>query len=207
MVAAAMLATNASAANPPQITSAWVNADRTVSVNWDIPTLYSGAVIINPTPATDLTGAMPFKVGTTLDYEMLPGDLTNYKTMIPLQMIITQPTTIYVQMQFNPYDPFYGTTCQVGDHPPSCVSQVVALTVNPICSPGIVAPGHYSTDLVKAAYYTKQLVHRSHWLRRHGHYVLRHGHSVWVKAVYRRISHPPVYQQVWHPPVPGTHCQ
>lgn len=109
---------------------------------------------------------------------------TNYKTL-PLDMSITQPTTVYVQVQL--IDPFGDNSCTQGDLGDDCDSQVIPLTIQPICA----------QVLVKKGYYTKKLVRRGHWLRRHGHYVLHHGHRVWVKAVYRRVYHPPVYQ---------THC-
>jgi hypothetical protein len=206
MVAAAMLVAKASAAtqsSPVQITSATLNADRTLSVSWDVPVgTYGGVLVVVPSSTTDFTGAMPFDVGT-IGYDLLSSGWTNYKTL-PLDMTIQQPTTIYVQVQL--IDPYGDGTCQQGDGLVDCDSQVVALTVNPICSPVTVTDGYYSTDLVKASDYTKQLVHRGHWLRRYGHYVRRNGHRVWVKAVYRRIYHPAVSQQVWHPPVTATQC-
>jgi hypothetical protein len=101
-------------------------------------------------------------------------------------MTITQPTTVYVQVQLT--DPYDDGGCQQGDFLVDCDSQVVALTVNPICT----------RVQIREGYYTKALVRRGHWLKRHGHFVRRHGHRVWVKPVYRRTYHPPVYQEQCH---------
>ena len=89
-------------------------------------------------------------------------------------------------------------SCSQGDFYTDCDSQVIPLTIQPICTQTVVTQGHY----------TKKLVKRAHWLLRHGkrvkwsnryhrpQYVKRHGH-VWVKAVYK---------QVWVPPVYSTQC-
>ena len=56
---AAVLASSALA--DPRITaSATVNADRSVSVSWNVPEgSYGGAFIINPLSTTDFTGELP----------------------------------------------------------------------------------------------------------------------------------------------------
>lgn len=185
-VAAAIFVESASAASPVQIVSATVNADRSVSIGWNIPGgYYGGDLIINPTSATDSTGEMPFG-DTTIDYRLFGPGRTHYKTL-PLNMTVQQPVTVYVQVQLiDPYDT--GRGCQQGAYLVDCDSQVVALTVAPICG----------KVLVKAGYYSKRMVRRGHWLRRDGHFVRRHGRRVWVKAVYRRVYHPPVYQTRCH---------
>lgn len=101
-------------------------------------------------------------------------------------MTITQPTTVYAQVEL--IDPFGDGSCSQGDFGADCDSQVIALTIQPICA----------QVLVKAAYTTKQLVKRGHWLRKNGHFVKRHGHRVWVKPTYKRVNHPAVYQSQCH---------
>lgn len=177
------------ATSPVQITSATVYANRTISVSWDIPVgQWGGALMINPTAATDATGEMPFEAGTTIDYELLNTGSTHYTSKLPLKMTVQQPVTVYVQVQL--IDPWYNGTggCQQGNYLADCDSQVVALPIDPICR----------EVLVKAGYYSKVLVRRGHWLRRHGRYVHQHGQGVWVKARYRRIWHPPVYETRCH---------
>lgn len=181
LVAAAATAASASAGSPVHIVSATVNPDRSVSVTWNVPSgEWEGVFIINPTSTADFTGEMPFG-GDTIEYDLLGTGWTNYKTL-PLDLTIQRPTTIYAQVQLT--DPYGNGGCEQGDLLVDCDSQVVALTVNPICS----------KVLVKAGYYSKKLIRRGHWLRRNGHYVRRNGHRVWVKARYRRVWHPPVYK-------------
>ena len=80
-------------------------------------------------------------------------------------MTITQPTTVYAQVEL--IDPFGDGSCSQGDFGADCDSQVIALTIQPICA----------QVLVKAAYTTKQLVKRGHWLRKNGHFAQAgHGH-------------------------------
>jgi hypothetical protein len=161
----------------PQVSAtANVNSDRSVSVSWNIPAgSYGGTLIINPTSLTDVTGELPFDaVGDqTIDFNLLNTGMTSYKTL-PLDMTITQPTTLYLQVQLD--NPFADGSCSQGDLYTDCDSQVVPLAIQPICTKA----------LTKAAYYTKKLVRR-------GHYVRRHGHRVWVKPVYKRVRHPAVY--------------
>ncbi len=94
-------------------------------------------------------------------------------------MTITQPTTVYAQVQL--IDPFGDGSCTQGDFGVDCDSQVIALTIQPICA-------QVETH---AAYTTKKLVKR-------GHYVKRHGHRVWVKPKYKRVSHPATYETQCH---------
>lgn len=186
LAAAFILVKSASAASPVQIVAATVNADRSVSVSWNIPaSSWGGDLIINPTSTTDPTGGMPFG-STTVDYQIFGSGRTHYTTL-PLRMSIQSPVTVYVQVQL--IDPYDNTlSCQQGGDLVDCDSQVVALTVTPMCT----------QVLVKAGYYTKTLVRRGHWLRQHGHFVRRHGHRVWVKAAYRHIYHRPVYETRCH---------
>jgi hypothetical protein len=179
--------------------TATVNSDRSISVNWNFPAASDGgAFIVNPTSTTDFTGELPFdSVGDeTIDYNLIQSGWTNYKTL-PLDMTITQPTEVYVQVQL--IDPFGDGSCTQGDFGVDCDSQVIPLTIQPICTQVVVTAGYYKTVTVTPARYTKKLVKR-------GHYVRRHGHRVWVKAKYKRTFHPAVTKQVWVPPVYSTDC-
>lgn len=189
--AALVLATSASAATSPVlIISATVNADRTVSVSWNVPAgSWGGVFVVNPTSTTDSTGEMPFVLGATIVYDRLATGWTNYKTRLPLKMNIQHPVTVYAQIQLiDPYDNGTGGCQQGVEYLVDCDSQVVALTIDPICSPVLIKAGHYS----------RKLIRRGHWLRRDGHYVRRHGHRVWRKQLYRRVYHRPTYQTQCH---------
>ena len=206
-VAAFALAMVSNALADPRISAtATVNSDRSISVSWNVAAGSSGgAFIVNPTSTTDFTGELPFdSVGDdTIDYNLLQSGWTNYKTL-PLDMTITQPTTVYVQVQL--IDPFDDGSCTQGDFGTDCDSQVIPLTIQPICTQVVIQQGYYKTVVVTPAHYTKKLVKAGHWLRRNGHYVRKNGHRVWVKAKYKRIFTPAVTQQVWVPPVYSTEC-
>ena len=179
--------------------TATVNADRSVSVSWNVPEgANGGAFIVNTTSTTDFTGELPFdSVGDpTIEFDLLQSGWTNYKTL-PLDMTITQPTTVYAQVQL--IDPFGDGSCTQGDFGVDCDSQVIPLTIQPICAQVQNEAGYYKTVVVTPAHYTKKLVKR-------GHYVKRHGHRVWVKAKYVKVHHPAVTKQVWVPPVYETQC-
>ena len=188
VAALALVVVSSALADPRISATATVNSDRSISVNWNVPAgSYGGAFIVNTTSTTDFTGELPFdSVGDpTIEYDLIQSGWTNYKTL-PLDLTITQPTTVYAQVQL--IDPFNDGSCTQGDFGDDCDSQVIPMTIQPICT----------QVLVKPAYYTKKLVRRGHWLRRNGHYVRRHGHRVWVKAVYRKVFHPAVYQTQCH---------
>ena len=189
VVSAVALVVTANALADARITAtATANTDRSVSVSWNVPAgSFGGDLITNTTSLTDVTGAFPFNaVGDpTIDFNLLNTGMTSYKTL-PLNMTITQPTTVYLQVQL--IDPFGDGSCSQGDFYVECDSPVVPLTIQPICT----------QVLVRAGYYTKKLVKRGHWLRSHGHYVLRHGDRVWIKAKYKKIWHPPVYETQCH---------
>ena len=189
--AALILAASASAGTSPvQVTSATVHADRKVSISWNIPVgTWGGVFVVNRTPTTDSTGEMPFVLGSTIEYDVLGKGWTNYKTRLPLKMTVQQPVTVYGQVQLiDPYDNGTGGCQQGVDYMVDCDSQIVALTITPICSP----------VLIKAGYYSRKRVRSGHWLKRNGHYVRRHTHRVWVKATFRRIYHAPVHQTQCH---------
>lgn len=191
VAAAFILASTASAATSPVlIVSATVHADRRVSVSWNMPVgSWGGVLVINPTSTTDSTGEMPFVLGATIDYDLLAKGSTTYTTRLPLKMSVQQPVTVYAQVQLiDPYDNGTGGCHQGVQYVVDCDSQVIALTITPICGP----------VLKRAGYYSERLVRRGHWLKRHGHCVRRHGHRVWVKAAYRRLYHPPVHQTQCH---------
>jgi hypothetical protein len=203
-------------ADPRISATATVNADRMVTYTWNVSAgSFGGAVIINPTATTDSTGALPFSVLTTIDYHTVGAGTTTYYSGLPLTMNITQPTTVYAQVQL--IDPFGDGSCTQGDFQTDCDSQVIPLTIQPICTQVVVTAGYYKTEVVTQAYYTTKLVKRAHWLMRDGRrvkwskryhrpqYVRRHGY-VWVKATYKRIFHPEVDGQVWLPPVYSTQC-
>src|SRR6266566_1394514 len=98
---AALVGANSALADPRISATAVVNSDRSVSVSWNVPAgPYGGAFIINPLATTDFTGELPFdSVGDqTIEYDLLQTGWTNYKTL-PLDMTITQPTTVYAQVQ------------------------------------------------------------------------------------------------------------
>jgi hypothetical protein len=199
-VAALGLVVVSSALADPRISAtATANPDRSISVNWNIPaSTYGGAFIVNTTSTTDFTGELPFDyVGDpTIDFDLIQSGWTTYKTL-PLNMTITQPTTVYAQVQL--IDPFNDGSCTQGDFGADCDSQVIPLTIQPICSQTVVTPGHY----------TKKLLKRAHWLRRHGkrvkwskryhrpQYAKRHGY-VWVKATYKQVWVTPVYETQCH---------
>jgi hypothetical protein len=189
--AAFLRAVGASAASSPvQVISATVEADRRVSISWNIPVgSWGGVLVVNPTSTTDSTGEMPFALGVTIDYDLLATGRTHYRTRLPLKMNIQRPVTVYAQVQLiDPYDNGTGGCQQGVAYLVDCDSQVVGLTINPICTPVLIKGGDYS----------RKLVRRGHWLRRNGRYVQRHGHRVRVRAVYRRVYHPPVYQTECH---------
>jgi len=194
-------------ADPRISATATVNANRQVVFNWNEPTsTWGGAVIINTTSLTDATGELPFDaVGDpTIDFEdMTSAGLTTWTTL-PLDMTITEPTTVYAQVQL--IDPFGDGSCSQGTFGADCDSAVIPLTIQPICTQVVVTEGYYKTVVVTPAHYTKKLVKPGHWLRRNGHYVRRHGRRVWVKAKYARVFHPAVTKNVWVPPVYSTQC-
>lgn len=218
LIAAAMA--SVAKADPRISATAVVNSDRTVTFTWNVPSSlqWGGAVIVNPTSQTDGTGALPFDGfgEDTLAYKLTGYGTTSVQTIYPLDMNITQPTTVYGQVQL--IDPFGDGSCTQGDFFTECDSQVIPITVQPICTQVVVTPGYYKTVVVTAAYYSKKLVARAHYLIRHGHkvkwtrkyhrpkYSKKHG-WVWVNAVYKQVYHPEVDKQVWVPPVYSTQCQ
>lgn len=179
--------------------SAAVNSDRSVSVSWNVPaSSWGGALTINTTSLTDVTGELPFDaVGDpTIDYNLLDTGMTSYRTL-PLDMTITQPTTIYLQVQL--IDPFGDGSCAQGDFYSDCDSAVIPLTVQPICTQTVVTAGYYKTVTVTPGHYVKKLVKKAHWVK-------RNGRRVRVKAKYRQVWVAPVTQQQWVPPVYSTTC-
>jgi hypothetical protein len=216
VAAFALVAASNALADPRISATATVNSDRMVTFNWNVPAgSYGGAVIVNPTATTDSTGALPYAFGTTIDFHTVGAGTTTYFSGVPLDMTITQPTTVYVQVQL--IDPFGDGSCTQGDFQTDCDSQVIPLTIQPICTQVLVTAGYYKTVVVTQAYYTKKLAKRAHWLLRNRHkvkwgtryhrpkYIKRRGY-VWVKARYTRVFHPQVTQQVWVPPVYDTQC-
>jgi hypothetical protein len=188
VIAIAAVAAPSALADSRISATAVANSDRSVSVTWNVPAgEFRGAFVINTTSLADATGELPFNaVGDpTIDYNLLDTGWTTYKTL-PLDMTITQPTTVYAQVQL--IDPFGDHTCGQGDVLDDCDSQVIPLTIEPICAKVLQTPAYTTTKLVKAG----------HWLRRNGHYVKKHGHRVWVKPKYVRVTHQAVYQNQCH---------
>lgn len=198
VLVAALVFASSALADPRISATATLDTNRMVTWNWNVPaSSWGGSVIINPTPQTDSTGALPFSGGTTIDFHTVGAGTTTYFSGVPLDMTITQPTTIYAQVQL--IDPFGDGSCTQGDFQAECDSAVMPLTIQPICT----------TTVVTAAYYSKKLVTRAHYLRRNGHYVKwttryhkpeyskKHG-LVWVNAVFKQIYHPAVTQQNCH---------
>jgi len=185
-------------ADPRISATATVDANRMVTYTWNVPAgSFGGAVIINPTPQTDSTGALPFSIGTTIDFHTVGSGTTTYFSGLPLDLTITTPTTVYAQVQL--IDPFGDGSCTQGDFQTDCDSVVIPLTIQPICTTVVVTP----------AYYSKKLVTRAHYLRRNGHYVkwtpryhkpkyAKRNGRVWLNAVYTQIYHPAVTQQSCH---------
>lgn len=183
--------------------SATVNSDRSVSVNWNVPAGTFGGVFCTSTSSqTDFTGELTCPI-PTLSFNLLQPGWMNYRTL-PLDMTITKPTTIYAQVQL--IDPFDNGSCSQGDFGADCNSPVIPLTVQPICSQVLVTPAATKQVLVKAAYTTKTVVKKGHWLKRHGRFVKRHGHRVWVEAVYHKTYHPATYETVAVPAVYQSQC-
>jgi hypothetical protein len=184
----------------PQISAtATVNADRSVSVSWNVPAGESqGAFIINTTSLTDATGELPFDAAgdPTVEFDLLNAGWTSYKTL-PLDMTITQPTTVYAQVQLD--DPFGDGSCSQGSFFADCDSQVIALTIQPLCTQTVKTTGHYAKKLVKRAHWLLHHRKRVKWSQRYQRpqYVKRHGY-VWVKATYKRVWVPPVYSTECH---------
>lgn len=215
--AAAALATAATAAADPRISAtATVDANRMVTFTWNVPMgSWGGAVIVNPTATTDSTGELPFSAGTTIEFNTVGAGATTYYSGLPLDMTITQPTTVYAQVEL--IDPFGDGSCTQGSFQTDCDSAVIPITIQPICTQVLVTAGYYKTEVVSQAYYTKKLATPAHWLKHNGQrvkwskryqrpaYIRRNGH-VWVKATYKRVYHPEVTQQVWVPPVYSTQC-
>lgn len=194
-----LVSASAALADPRISATAVINADRSISVSWNVPAgSFGGSFIVNPLPTTDFTGELPFdSVGdTTIDYNLLQAGWTTYQTL-PLDMTITQPTTIYAQVTL--IDPFGDGSCSQGSFGANCDSQVIPLVVQPICSQVLVTQGYYTTSLVSRGHYLKHNGHRVRWSSRYRHpkYAKRNG-WVWVKAVYKRVFHPPVYQTECH---------
>ena len=112
-------------------------------------------------------------------------------------MTITQPTTVYAQVQL--IDPFNDGSCTQGDFGADCDSQVIPLTIQPICTQTVVTPSHNTKELVKRAHWLLHSGHRVRWGKRYhrAQYVKRHGY-VWVKATYKQVLVPPVYSTQCH---------
>ncbi len=186
-------------ADPRIAATAVVNPDRTVSVTWNVPAgSFGGAFIINPLATTDFTGELPFdSVGdTTIEYDLLQAGWTTYKTL-PLHMTITQPTTVYAQVQL--INPFGDGSCTQGPFGSDCDSVVIPLTVQPICETTVVTPAYYTRVLVKRGHYLERNGHRVKWTRRyHKPKYRRRSGWVWVNPVYKRLYHPAVTQQTCH---------
>jgi len=175
VLVAAAWASTAMANGGVQVTSATVNSDRSVSISWNTPVaIFGGSVVVNSTPTTDSTGELPYGADTIYT-EVLNAGWTS-ATTVPLHMTITRPTTIYVQVTLNSVLGVGNSTCDQGLNLVNCDSQVVALTVQPICAQVKTAAG----------YHKKVLVRRGQWLR-------LNGHRVWVKAKYKQVSVPPSY--------------
>lgn len=178
---------------------------------------WGGALIINSTSLADVTGELPADaVGDeTIAYDLLNTGMTSYQTL-PLDMTITEPTTIYLQVQL--IDPFNDGSCSQGAFYADCDSAVIPLTVEPICTQTLITAGYYETVTVTAGYYKTVTVTPAHYVKKllkKAHYVTRNGRRVRVKAKYRRVRVPPVTkkewvapvtQQQWVPPVYSTSC-
>ena len=181
IVVAALVATTATAqSSPVQILSATVNADRSVSLTWNVPAgPWGGVVIVNPTSTTDASGEMQWQPGSTVSFATLASGAATYTTEV-FSGPITEPVTLYAQVQLT--DPLGNGGCGQGAiGGVNCDSQVVAMTLNPICAQVLAAP----------AYDTKVLARRGHWVK-------RKGRRVWVKPVYRRVHHPATYTTQCH---------
>jgi hypothetical protein len=203
LASVAVFAAPSALADPGISASATVNSDRSVSVNWNVSAGSFGGVFCTSTSSqTDFTGELTCPI-PTLSFNLLQPGWMNYRTL-PLDMTITKPTTIYAQVQL--IDPFDNGSCSQGDFGADCDSQVIPLTVQPICSQVLVTPATTKQVLVTAAYTTKKLVKKDHWLKSHGHFVKRHGHRVWVEAVYRTIHHPAAYETVTVSAVYQSQC-
>jgi hypothetical protein len=187
-VALALVGATNALASSPVIATATVNADRSISVTWNLSSNTSGDVVtVSSSDATDSTGEMTWNPDTNLSYSDIPGAGQTSYTTKPLDMTITQPTTIYLQVWLvMPYwdgSNWYG--CGQGSQgalvDSDCDSQVVALTVQPICTQTLVTAGHYVEKLVKRA-----------------HVIKRNGRRIRVKATYRKVWVPPVYSTSCH---------
>lgn len=202
--AVALASAGLAKADPRISASAVVNSDRSVSISWNVPAAsWGGSLIINPTTLTDVTGALPFDaVGDeTIEYDLLNTGMTSYRTL-PLDMTITEPTTIYLQVQL--IDPFNDGTCEQGSFYTECDSDVIPLTIQPICTQVLVTAGYYQTVTTAAGYYKTVTVTPAHYVKKlvkRAHYVIRMGRRVKVKAKYRKVLVPAVTEQVWVPPV------
>lgn len=193
-------------AGSPVLATATVNADRSISVAWNLSSNASGDVVtVSTSNATDSTGEMAWDPGTNLSYsDNLGAGQTSYTTT-PLDMTITQPTTIYLQVWLvMPYwDGWNWSGCGQGNQgvlvDSDCDSQVLALTVQPICAQTVVTAGYYNTVTVTVGHYVKKLVKQAHFTK-------RNGRRIRVKATYRKVWVPPVTQQQWVPPVYSTTC-
>lgn len=194
---AALACASPALADPRISATATVDANRMVTWTWNVPAgSYGGSVIINPTAQTDSTGALPFS-GTTIDFHTVGAGTTTYYSGVPLDMTITAPTIVYAQVQL--IDPFGDGSCTQGDFQTDCDSQVIPLTIQPICTTTIVTPAYYSKKLVKRAHYLRRNGHYVKWTKRYHRpkYAKKHG-RVWVNAVYKRVYHPAVTQQSCH---------
>ena len=184
----------------PQISAtATVNSDRSVSVSWNVAAgEFQGAFIINTTSLADATGELPFDaVGDpTIEFDLLNTGWTSYKTL-PLDVTITQPTTVYAQVQLD--DPFGDGSCSQGPVFVDCDSQVIPLTIQPICTKKLVTPGHPAKKLVKRGHWLLHDGKRVKWSERYHRprYAERQGY-VWVKPTYKRGWVPPVYKTTCH---------
>lgn len=137
---ALLMASNA-LADPRISAAASVNPDRSVSVSWN-PSAgeFGGALIINTSPQTDATGELPYNE-STIEFDSLNADTTSYQTS-PLQgLAITQPTTVYAQVQL--IDPFGDGSCSQGTGA-DCDSPVVPLIIQP--HPQVSASASVNSD-------------------------------------------------------------
>ena len=128
MLALALVMASSALADPRISATATVNSDRSVSVSWS-PAAgeFGGAFIINTSPQTDATGELPYN-DSTIEFDSLNAGATSYKTS-PLQgLAITQPTTVYAQVQL--IDPFGDGSCTQGTGA-DCDSQVIPLIIQP----------------------------------------------------------------------------
>ena len=187
-VAVALVGATSAFAGSPVLATATVNADRSISVAWNLSSNTSGDVVtISTSNATDSTGEMTWNPDTNLSYSDIPGAGQTSYTTKPLDMTITQPTTIYLQVWLvMPYwDGSNWEGCGQGNQGrlvnSDCDSQVVALTIQPICTQTLVTAGHYVKKLVKRA-----------------HFIKRNGRRIRVEAQYRKVSVPAVYSTTCH---------